>query len=311
MTPSEKFQLPGLVRAAEKFHQQINIEAARAILDETRLLAGLSSTCQQIESALAAAGIQPGNLPTPSRRAALWFFYLRSAQHLRQHLEITQLYQSTLIQTYHLRHTPPLVKLYYSNYLYRVERRKHSFDFTIHQGYLTAPEAIQKVLLSLPGRKRMSKKTLAALRDYSRSDSFRQIQNELDRRGKAVYRETDAIGKHVHLNEAFQRINYAYFEGAHSLPHLCWSSRPTHRKFGHYNPATDSIQLSRTLDNPQVPEYVIDFVMYHELLHRDLGIHYKNGRHYAHRADFRHQEQDFAHYEQAQAFLKQLASTSK
>jgi len=310
MTAVKKVVLRGLVRSAEKFHQQINLEAAQAILDESRLRTRLNSVCLQIETALQANHIQPGNLPTPSRRAALWFFYLRSEQHLRQHLEMTQNFQTTLIQRYRLRHTPPTIKFYYSNYLYRVERREHSFDFTLHQGYLHAPKEIQKVLCDLPGRKRMSKKTQTILRDYSRSDDFRHIQTQLDQRGKAIYRETEAIGANYHLKEVFQRINYAYFDGEQPLPHLCWSPRPTRRKFGHYNPATDSIQLSRTLDHPNIPEYVVDFVMYHELLHRDLGIHLKNGRHSAHRTDFRRQEQEFAQHDQAQAFLKKLATTA-
>ncbi|MCD4751689.1 MAG: hypothetical protein K8R40_01325 [Anaerolineaceae bacterium] len=311
MTTSSRIKIRGLIRAAEKFHHQVNFETAQEKADENRLRRELSNICRELDSILDKHSIQPGNLPAQSRRSALWFFFLRREDHLSIHLKCTQQIQSAFVTCHRFHNNPPLIKFYNSSTLYRVKHKNHSLEFILHEGYLNAPKEIQSLLFSLPGRKRMSKKTQSILREYSHSEPFRKIQRELNQHGIALYRESAAIGRFYHLKEVFQRVNAAYFREQHSLPHLCWSTRATHRKFGHYNPATDSIQLSRTLDRGATPEYVIDFVLYHELLHRDLGILEKNGRQYAHRTEFRQRELSFPQYEKAQAFLDRLASTHK
>lgn len=304
-------RIQGLIRAAEKFHHQVNFEAAQENADENRLRKEVSNVCRELDSILDKNCIQPGNLPPQSRRAALWFFFLRKEDHLANHLKCTQQIQSALFTLSRSHKKPPIIKFYNSNILYQVKHRDHSFEFILHEGYLNAPKDIQSLLISLPGRKRMSKKTRSILREYSGSEQFRKIQIQLNQHSIALYHESDAIGRFYHLKEVFERVNSAYFKGQHSLPHLCWSTRVTRRKFGHYNPTIDSIQLSRTLDGKKIPEYVIDFVLYHELLHRDLGFLEKNGRQYAHRTEFRQRELAFPQYEKAQAFLDRLASTLK
>ena len=75
---------------------------------------------------------------------------------------------------------------------------------------------------------------------------------------------------------------------------------------GHYNFMTDTVMLSLTLDDARVPAYVVDYVMYHELLHKQLGVNVVNGRRYAHTPEFRSAEQAFPHYEAAVAFLNKV-----
>ncbi|MCD6474888.1 MAG: hypothetical protein J7K85_01330 [Anaerolineaceae bacterium] len=311
MKTRSNIRIQGLIRAAERFHHQVNFEAAQEKADKNRLRRELTLLCGELDSILDKNRIQPGNLPAQSRRAALWFFFLRREDHLSAHLKSTQQIQFACNKRYRSLNNAPLIKFYNSNILYQVKHRDHSFEFILHEGYLNAPKEIQSLLISLPGRKRMSKKTRSILREHSHSEQFRKIQIQLNQHSIALYRESDAIGRFYHLKEAFERVNSAYFKGQHSLPHLCWSTRVTRRKFGHYNPTTDSIQLSRTLDGKNIPEYVIDFVLYHELLHRDLGFLEKNGRQYAHRTEFRQRELAFSQYEKAQTFLDRLASILK
>lgn len=300
-----------MIRAVEKFHRRFNFEAAQENADENRLRRELTILCDELDSLLEQNKIQPGNLPTQSRRAALWFFFLRREDHLSAHLNSTRQIQFACNKRYRSFNNAPLIKFYNSTILYQVKHRDHSFEFILHEGYLNAPKEIQSLLISLPGRKRMSKKTQSVLREYSRSEQFRTIQKQLNHLSKALYCESDAAGSFYHLKELFQRVNSTYFKGQHSLPHLSWSTAATYRKFGHYNPATDSIQLSRTLDAKNIPEYVVEFVLFHELLHRAMGILEKNGRQYAHRTEFRKRELAFAQYEEAQIFLDKLASTHK
>ena len=64
--------------------------------------------------------------------------------------------------------------------------------------------------------------------------------------------------------------------------------------------------ISLALDDARVPVSAIDLVMYHELLHKHLGVQVINGRHYAHTEAFRRAERQFRQYAEAQAFLAQL-----
>jgi predicted metal-dependent hydrolase len=65
--------------------------------------------------------------------------------------------------------------------------------------------------------------------------------------------------------------------------------------------------LSVTLDDPSVPAYVVDFVLYHELLHKKHGSNLVNGRRLAHSSGFRAEERQFAEYAAAEQRLKELA----
>jgi hypothetical protein len=115
------------------------------------------------------------------------------------------------------------------------------------------------------------------------ADAYRAIQAELDGR------EDDGrtVGAFHDLEAAFQRVTTAYFAGAMAKPRLVWSRRITGCKFGHYDPLRDELMVSATLDSREVPSYVVDFVVYHELLHKKHGAKWQNGRQAVHTSAFR------------------------
>ncbi|MFH1108290.1 MAG: hypothetical protein V1790_03700 [Planctomycetota bacterium] len=90
-------------------------------------------------------------------------------------------------------------------------------------------------------------------------------------------------------------------------PRLVWSRRITSCKFGHYDPLRDELMVSATLDYREVPSYVVDFVVHHELLHEKHGATWQNGRQAVHTPAFRADERRFAECEAAEEALKQLA----
>lgn len=109
------------------------------------------------------------------------------------------------------------------------------------------------------------------------------------------------------LEASFERVNEAYFGGAMPRPVLRWSGRETWRKFGHFDFLRDELVLSSSLDDDDVPAWVVDFVMYHELLHKVHGIEQQGTRRIAHTRAFRRDERRYAHYEAAEAFLEKLS----
>ena len=106
------------------------------------------------------------------------------------------------------------------------------------------------------------------------------------------------------LDQLFERINQEYFAGKMTKPRLTWNQTLTHRKLGHYEPLRDRVVMSRTLDNSQVPQYVVELVLYHELLHKHHGVKWVNGKRRSHTPEFRRSERKFAYYQEAEQWLK-------
>jgi hypothetical protein len=94
-------------------------------------------------------------------------------------------------------------------------------------------------------------------------------------------------------------------------PRLIWSQRITRGRFGHYNYSTDTVMISRSLDRADVPAFVVDHVMHHELLHKKHGLRWQDGRGHAHTAEFRAEESRFENYHEADAFLRRLAQARR
>ena len=117
-----------------------------------------------------------------------------------------------------------------------------------------------------------------------------------------------AAGVYHDLAAAFDRVNAAYFEGRLARPRLLWGRAFTMRKFGHYDRIHDTVLVSASLDAAGVPGLAVDFIVYHELLHRELGVDWKNGRRAAHTPDFRRAERRFRQFDEAREVLRRLSS---
>jgi hypothetical protein len=137
------------------------------------------------------------------------------------------------------------------------------------------------------------------------SESYQKILTELDLLSGIV---EQTMGVCYDLVVSFDRINATYFNGSLSRPRLVWSQTFTSRKFGHYDRTHDTVMVSMSLDKKNVPEYVTDFIMYHELLHKTLGITWNKYRKAAHTPQFLDDERRFHRYDEAKDVLKKLAS---
>ncbi len=135
-------------------------------------------------------------------------------------------------------------------------------------------------------------------------DEYQSIQAELEALSGVEKRTS---GVHHDLGESFDRINGRHFGGRLACPRLTWSRTFASRKFGHYDPIRDTVMISSTLDHADVPAFVVDFIMYHELLHKKLGAEWRNGRQAVHTPEFKAEERRFEQYAAAEAALAALA----
>ena len=111
------------------------------------------------------------------------------------------------------------------------------------------------------------------------------------------------------LSILFRRLCRQFFDGNFPEIPLHWSKRNARRYWGKYYPDPPRIIVNSRLDDPRVPVYVVEAVLYHEMLHHFHGIHYKNGRRRIHTPAFRRAERRFPFHVQAEAFLEDFQLT--
>ncbi|MBU7042490.1 MAG: M48 family peptidase [Theionarchaea archaeon] len=165
--------------------------------------------------------------------------------------------------------------------------------------------AIGRILLAKLNKKRVSKKDRQVYEKYCNSDELQhKVSQILPRRRRPV---PIISGKHHNLHDSFRRVNTTYFNSIMEKPLLTWSSRKAKRTLGKYDPQRDAVIISRMLDSPVIPEAFLDFIMYHELLHKKHGIVCNGARHKIHTRAFKKDEQKFAEYEKMKAFLHTIS----
>jgi hypothetical protein len=142
-------------------------------------------------------------------------------------------------------------------------------------------------------------------RDYVfSSDIQRTIKHTKRGRGKKIV--SSPRGNAYNLDKIFKNLNHRYFEGNLTKPTLTWSQRKTHRLLGHHDSVHNTIVISKTLDSHDVPEWLVEFVLYHEMLHIKHPVQIINGRRQHHTKAFRSDEKKFPYYEQSQKWIEHL-----
>jgi hypothetical protein len=143
-------------------------------------------------------------------------------------------------------------------------------------------------------------------RDYSFApEVMRAADIARRRRGRKVI--SSSQGETYELDKMFVRLNKKYFRGTLEKPTLTWSKRKTRTILGHHDRVYDTITISKTLDSPDVPEWFVEYILYHEMLHIRHAARFINGRRYYHTAAFRQDERRFPQYEEAQRWLERIA----
>lgn len=143
-------------------------------------------------------------------------------------------------------------------------------------------------------------------RDYACAPEVLRA-SDLARRQRGRKLVSSARGHVYDLERMFRRLNQRYFDGELERPTLTWSQRRTRTILGHHDGAHDTIVISKTLDAADVPEWFVEYILYHEMLHIKHPARLINGRRYYHTKAFRAEEQRFPFYREAQQWLDHIA----
>ncbi len=195
----------------------------------------------------------------------------------------------------------------YSNLTHTIRLRDDTAYVRLSDALGGAPrvivEAVAAVLLSRLYRRRAPAELLETYRHFSYAHSTRRRLLQLRQlRGRRM--EHRPAGKHHDLQLLFDRLNRQYFNGALVAPRLAWSRRAWRTQLGCFDPALSQIVMSRQLDRPDVPGYVVAYVLYHEMLHVKHPVRFARCRRESHSAGFRKEEKCFAEYGRAIRFLE-------
>lgn len=111
-------------------------------------------------------------------------------------------------------------------------------------------------------------------------------------------------GRVYDLSEIFNALRDRYFGPLLPAPQLGWSRRPSRTLLGHFDHAHNAIILSSWLDRAEVPRFVVEYVMYHEMLHMKHPVEHRRYRRSVHPPAFREDEKRFEQLAEAKAWLK-------
>lgn len=172
-----------------------------------------------------------------------------------------------------------------------------------------APEpvlhAIAHILLAKLYRQPVDRTLSARYRRYVGSHDI-SAKARLVRQMRGRKQIHSAAGHHYHLEEIFEDLNRRFFHGLMGRPQLTWSRTHARNRLGHYDPAHNAIVISRVFDHPRVPRFVVEYIMFHEILHLKHPVKLRGSRRCVHSSEFMAEEKVFPELAQAQNFLKRI-----
>jgi hypothetical protein len=167
---------------------------------------------------------------------------------------------------------------------------------------LNEHKALAYILVAKLLRRRIPAEAKRVYDAYVKSHSVQDSARERRRaRGKKMV--TGSSGAFYDLDGIFEKVNSVYFGNRIARPVLSWSSRRTFRILGHHDPAHNTIVISRSLDAAFVPKFVVEFVMFHEMLHLVYPTVNQNGRRLNHTPQFRDHERRFLYFNEAERWI--------
>ncbi|MGA2419405.1 MAG: hypothetical protein ABSG69_04935 [Candidatus Acidiferrum sp.] len=171
---------------------------------------------------------------------------------------------------------------------------------------LAVLESGAALILSRLYRRRGRKELFEAYLEYARSNRTRDRITRM-RRGRVRLASAGPQGRHFDLHKLFDELNAQYFGGELQRPHIGWSTRGWRRQFGCFDPGPNQILLNKRMDRPNVPQFAVEYVLYHEMLHVKHPTRRSGCTLLSHSPEFRAEEKRFAEFVRARKVLDGLA----
>lgn len=168
-------------------------------------------------------------------------------------------------------------------------------------------EALAEILLTQLFRVRPSEEARECYMAYIYDPMVRRRVDEA-RRTRGRVRLLPAQGRHYDLAEIFAGLNRRFFNDELSSCRIGWSTRPSRSVLGRYDPAHHTITISKSLDSESVPPDIVEYLVFHEMLHIRFPLERRGSRRVIHSRAFRETERKFPDYRRVRDRLKKIFS---
>lgn len=172
---------------------------------------------------------------------------------------------------------------------------------SLHRMFLEAPQNIMEELACYIQKEKP--KMPSTLKIFI-EDNMRM----LDYSNRVDTKKLHSYGSTYNLQTIYDRLNTEYFNNSLSLS-ITWFGLYNQRSksrvtFGLFYDPLKLIKVHRLLDTPAVPAYVVEYVVYHEMLHYVCpAYHDEKGLHRIHNKEFKEREKEFKYYKLAQHWI--------
>ncbi|HZH02450.1 MAG TPA: hypothetical protein VEY30_01620, partial [Myxococcaceae bacterium] len=148
-------------------------------------------------------------------------------------------------------------------------RDLHAWRLRLHHMFLAAPDSVLDAIAGfVRGRDAAASAVLDQFINHNRGYIRRVPVATLRKRLKL-----EARGKHHDLSRIFARLNRRYF-GGRIRAAITFGQAPLGRgrrqsiKMGSYSSEARLIRIHPALDRPYVPDYFVEWIIFHEMLHQ-------------------------------------------
>ncbi|MCK4559745.1 MAG: M48 family metallopeptidase [Calditrichia bacterium] len=193
---------------------------------------------------------------------------------------------------------------------YKFRSLKHTIEWTlwririrVNEHFRHAPERIIELLAIILLAKVYKVKVGRDIRK-SYNDYIEILKESLPVKKHNRLDAYTAKGEIFDLTKIFNQLNALYFGSNLKIPVLGWSRKNSYWRLGFYDKERDLLVISRVFDQSAVPEDIVRYMVYHEMLHIYYPSERKNGRRVIHPPAFRKTEKQFPGYKDIQNWLK-------
>jgi len=187
-----------------------------------------------------------------------------------------------------------------------IRLRKDHLDVCLSDVLQGAPLLVlAEILLCKVYRRRASREARECYLAHILSPDVR-LRIDQARRQRGIKRLLPARGRWHDLEEIYHRLNQQFFSNQLSVMQLGWSLQSSRTTLGHYDAGHGVIVINRGLDSPKAPSHLVEYLVFHEMLHMRFPVERKGHRRVVHSREFRKAEREFPQYEEARKSLKQF-----
>jgi hypothetical protein len=164
-------------------------------------------------------------------------------------------------------------------------------------------EAIAEILITRLYRIRTSREARECYQAWAHTPAVvRRIEEVRRERGRK--RLLPPQGRCFDLKAIFDDLNRRHFEGSLEPVRIGWSPIRSRTMLGHYDSSHGTITITRWLDGPRVPRYVVEYLVFHEMLHVRIPVERRLHRRVVHPPEFAAAERAFPDYARATRWLR-------